>query len=262
LSNNLSDIETNELSIVGKPAIKKTFVLFKSADEPVDEEVDEEEVDSEDEEETEPKKAKKRTVDDKMTKEEIIQKSADELKIEELQKALDLKDEELKKAASSIDEVKKKEVELADLKKSAEEKEQIAKEALTRVARLEDIAKTATVKDEVKKSMGFVAGTTVDELTPVIKALDERQLTKEEIAILTKALTSSSAIIEKSLLFKELGSSRGDEPTSPIDMANAYVDGKIQKGEGAPDEDSKRVLRSEFWDAHPDIYQSYLKGGK
>jgi hypothetical protein len=215
--------------------------------------------------------------------EDKIEKSAEE-KLVELQKALDEKEAALKEATSGIEKAKK---EVGDKEKAAEEKEKEAakklaeaeemeksvsevkkemesktKEALDRVAKMEDINKSVAVKAKVEKSMGSIAGVKIDELASVIKVLDERQLTKEEISILEKALVASSAIIEKSALFKELGSSRGEEPNDPQSQCDAYVNSLVSKADHPMSSDEKRAMAAAFWDDHPDVYKAYLQGGR
>jgi hypothetical protein len=262
------------VSIVTKGAVDRKFAIYKSADfmgETDNSEIIDDTIIKD---------------DDSMTKQDDkIEKSADELKVE-LQKALDEK-AELEKAVAGIEKAKKemsdkekaaedkekeaaaklKEAEdmeksVADIKKAAEEDRKIAKDASERVARLEDIAKSETVKAEVRKSMSGVAGVTSDELASVIKTLDERQLKKEEIETLVKALKASSALIEKSALFKELGSSRGDEPNDPQSMCDAYVNGLVAKADHTMTTDERRAASADFWDSHQDLYKAYLNGGR
>jgi ribosomal protein L14E/L6E/L27E len=260
--NNLKQVVVNELGIVAKGAVDREFAIYKSADF-VDENV-------------ETNILKEDIMTDKVVPVEKtdIEKAAEATAtIAELQKSIIEKDEKLKAAEKAKVDAEKKakeaddseeamEKSVADLKKNFEEQTKLANEASDRVARLEDIAKAEIVKTEVRKSMASVAGVTTDELAVVLKAIDERQLTVDEVATIKKALTSSSAIIEKSALFRELGSSRGDEPSDPLSMANAYADSKIAKADGPVSADMKSAYRAEYWDAHPDQYAAYISGGR
>lgn len=212
-----------------------------------EEEAEEEKEEEEVLEEKKAKKAKKAAM--KKAAPEVVEKSAEE-RIVDLQKALTAKDAELQAVAASVESVKK----------NAETQEKVAKEATERLARLEDVAKTSAIHDEVKATMSGIVGITTDELTSVLKAASERQLTTEEIASIRKAFVATSVVVVKSAAFGEIGTSNEVKVASPLEQANAFADAQVAKS-GDNNPDMKASARAQFWDEHPDVYKAYLKGG-
>ena len=194
--------------------------------------------------EAEEKKKKKEEEEE----EDEVEKSAG--KVVELQKALQAKDAELQAIFASVE----------SIRKNAENQEKVAKEATLRLAKLEDVAKTAAITSEVKATMSGILGATTEEITSVLKAAGERKLSSEEVAIIRKAFVATSAVVVKSAAFGEIGTSQEIKVASPLDQANAYAEAQVSKS-GSTNPDQKASARAEFWEKNPNVYKAYLKGG-
>ena len=191
---------------------------------------------------------KKKKKEEEEEEEDEVEKSAG--KFVELQKALQAKDAELQAIYASVENVRK----------NAETQEKVAKEATLRLAKLEDIAKTAAITSEVKATMSGILGATTDEITSVLKAAGERKLTSEEVAVIRKAFVATSAVVVKSAAFGEIGTSQEVRVASPLEQANAFADAQVKKS-GSSNPDMKASARAQFWEDNPDVYKAYLRGG-
>jgi hypothetical protein len=248
------EVEKEEMSEEEKKKLLEN--LNKEEEEKKKEEAEVEKEDDEEEKEVEkedaPKTPEELEAEEKKKKEEeeeaSVEKSAG--KVVELQKALQAKDAELQAIFASVE----------SIRKNAENQAKVAKEATLRLAKLEDVAKTAAITSEVKATMSGILGATTEQLTSVLKAAGERKLSSEEVAIIRKAFVATSAVIVKSAAFGEIGTSKEVKIASPLDQANAYAEAQVSKS-GSTNPDQKASARAEFWENNPDVYKAYLRGG-
>jgi hypothetical protein len=251
------EVEKEEMSEEEKKKLLEN--LNKEEEEKKKEEAEVEKEDDEEEKEVEkedaPKTPEELEAEEKKKKEEeeeeeeaSVEKSVG--KVVELQKALQAKDAELQAIFASVE----------SIRKNAENQAKVAKEATLRLAKLEDVAKTAAITSEVKATMSGILGATTEQLTSVLKAAGERKLSSEEVAIIRKAFVATSAVIVKSAAFGEIGTSKEVKIASPLDQANAYAEAQVSKS-GSTNPDQKASARAEFWENNPDVYKAYLRGG-
>jgi hypothetical protein len=257
-TNNLTGIEVTELSLVGKGAVARDYILAKSIDEDLQKE--ESNMDIIDKSEKVEKKdapggeiEKCTPEEDKKKKDASVTKAKKDPAVDEEDAAegeepatnekgkklppwLQKQEEEVKKEAETL----RKEME--DLKKMVEERD-------VKLAKMEDERMT---KVFIEKAQEYPYAGKAEEFGLILKEVSQK--TPTAYAALEKTLGAMTAQIKEGNLFKELGKSSGPAPTSVIGKVTELAKGKVVPGKVTLEKAIDIVLRE-----NPDLYNEYRK---
>jgi hypothetical protein len=245
-TNILTGIEVTELSLVGKGAVSRDYILAKSMDEDIQkeeskmtdiisktEEIEKKEtpVGGEVEKQFPPKK--------KAGEEEVpVEDEEEEGKGKKggLPPWLQKEQEDIKKEADTL----RKEVE--DLRKVVEERNE-------KLQKMEDERLT---KEFISKAESFPYAGKAEELGLILKEISQKA--PEAYASLEKTLGAMTAQIKEGNLFKEVGKNSGPAPTSIVGKVTELAKAKVVPGKISLEKAMDIVLRE-----NPSLYEEYRK---
>lgn len=257
-TNNLTGIEVTELSLVGKGAVARDYILAKSMDEDIQKEesnmdiIDKsEKVEKKDTpvekpgDDTEVEKAcspeeKKKMDEENAAKCEAKGKGKGKDNPPWLNKEAPVVKSVIEAAQVGAEANLRKEME--DLKKMVEERD-------VKLAKLEDDRLT---KEFVEKAQEYPYAGKAEEFGLILKEISQK--TPEAYIALEKTLGAMTAQIKEGNLFKEVGKNSGPAPTSVIGKVTELAKGKVVPGKITLEKAISEILIE-----NPKLYDEYVK---